>query len=532
MKKHCLLYFTAVLLFLTSCGSGGKETITPDGPTPPAPDNIIIVSQIILPYSTFTIETGENRQIIPDLFPESATDKTVTWESSDTSIATVSNSGVVYGKSPGTVNLIVKAGRASTVCQAIVKESHTDLSFYDIQGGRTSQRTTANCYVVSKPGKYKIPVVYGNAITNGKTNRKAYLYSGTYVSYTNVLEQFVDHLNQPIYSGNDSSDPWVSEKYSLSKGQLLWQDSQNLVTDVYLSGGQNFKEEKYLCFEVKQESFNQGNAVVAVYCDNIIAWSWHIWITDSNLSPVAVRNQGNKLYYALPVNLGWCEPQSAKSKNGGKYGNCPYYQYGRKDPMLPSDGNGDFDKSYYGKSGAMNDGTWQIVTSPEEYIDAYTAVGYTVRNPFVFLCGGSSYSNLWSTEENNYFINGQVIKSVYDPSPSGYCVPPYDFPTGFARYVDSFCDLNCDGVFNNGYYFYTDGWKQGEKLFLPAIGERFYNGILFGAGDCGYYHLAENLVEYLGSPRCFYYIGSIASFISSSGIGRGEALPVRSIKEY
>lgn len=530
MNKNCLFPLIVLSLFLTSCGGGGKDAIIPDVPT-----NNIVVSLITLPYSTFTVETGEYRQIIADLFPENATDKTVTWESSNTSIATVSNSGMVYGKAPGTVDIIAKAGRASTVCHAIVKESHTDLSLYDIQGNKTSQRTTANCYVVSKPGKYKIPVVYGNAITGGKTNRKAYLYSGTYATYLNVLERFVDHLNQPVYSGNDSSDPWVSNKYSLSKCQLLWQDSQNLVTDVYLSGGQGYKEEKFLCFEVKPENFNQGNAVIAVYSDNIVAWSWHIWVTDSDLSPVAVRNQANKLYYALPVNLGWCEPQSSKSKNGGKYGNCPYYQYGRKDPMLPSDGNGDFDKAYYGKSGEMNDGTWMIVTSPEEYIDVYTTVGYTVRNPFVFLCGGSSYSNLWSAEENNYFRNGQVIKTIYDPSPSGYCVPPYDFATGFIRnntYADSFSDWNCDGVFNNGYYFYTDGWKQGEKLFLPAIGERFYNGILCATGDCGYYHLAENLVEYLGSPRCFYYIGSVASFILNSGIARGEALPVRSIKEY
>ena len=44
-----------------------------------------------------------------------------------------------------------------------------DLSMYDIYGNPHSQ-TTANSYIVTAPGTYKFPVVYGNAYTNGDTD--------------------------------------------------------------------------------------------------------------------------------------------------------------------------------------------------------------------------------------------------------------------------------------------------------------------------------------------------------------------------
>ena len=55
---------------------------------------------------------------------------------------------------------------------------------YDLstKGGSVA-RSTANCYVISAPGHYSIPLVYGNAITGGVANAHAYTSSasGTYV---------------------------------------------------------------------------------------------------------------------------------------------------------------------------------------------------------------------------------------------------------------------------------------------------------------------------------------------------------------
>ncbi len=51
-----------------------------------------------------------------------------------------------------------------------------DLSLHNYQG-TTTARNTANSYLISAPGHYRIPLVYGNAIKNGATNSSAYISS-------------------------------------------------------------------------------------------------------------------------------------------------------------------------------------------------------------------------------------------------------------------------------------------------------------------------------------------------------------------
>lgn len=85
---------------------------------------------------------------------------------------------------------------------------------------------TANCYVVNAPGRYSLPLVYGNAIdfvknpTDGK-NASAYTSqaSGTY-----VLNTFVNHLDAPI------TDPYIYNNADCTPTMavLVWQDEENL----------------------------------------------------------------------------------------------------------------------------------------------------------------------------------------------------------------------------------------------------------------------------------------------------------------
>ena len=67
--------------------------------------------------------------------------------------------------------------------------------------GAAVVQNTANCYVISAPGYYMIPLVYGNAIKNSATNRSAYvstapvtkLLFGSPANWTDVvLHNFVD----------------------------------------------------------------------------------------------------------------------------------------------------------------------------------------------------------------------------------------------------------------------------------------------------------------------------------------------------
>lgn len=63
-------------------------------------------------------------------------------------------------------------------------------------GGSTVQNT-ANCYVVSAPGYYCFPLVYGNAIKNGTTNTPAYTSNKT---GSDILTPFINHTGNPITS--------------------------------------------------------------------------------------------------------------------------------------------------------------------------------------------------------------------------------------------------------------------------------------------------------------------------------------------
>lgn len=62
----------------------------------------IPVSNISLDVSTLALKTGDEHQFIPTVEPENALDRTVTWTSSDETIATVNENGLVTAKSAGT----------------------------------------------------------------------------------------------------------------------------------------------------------------------------------------------------------------------------------------------------------------------------------------------------------------------------------------------------------------------------------------------------------------------------------------------
>lgn len=92
-----------------SYSSGTKTTaITP---------STIDVTTIQINEKLESIEVGKSKILTVTITPSNATDKNVTWKSSDESIATVSTSGEVTAKKSGTVNIsaISSNGKTSTI---------------------------------------------------------------------------------------------------------------------------------------------------------------------------------------------------------------------------------------------------------------------------------------------------------------------------------------------------------------------------------------------------------------------------------
>ena len=71
-------------------------------------DSVIYkVTKVELNKTSLTLNVGDEETLIPTITPDNATDKSVTWESSDTNIATVDTNGVVTAVAPGTATITV-----------------------------------------------------------------------------------------------------------------------------------------------------------------------------------------------------------------------------------------------------------------------------------------------------------------------------------------------------------------------------------------------------------------------------------------
>ena len=79
-----------------------------------------VVTDIILSSSSLSLKVGESSTLSASVYPSNATNKTVTWTSSNTSVATVNN-GIVTAMSAGTVTIYAFAGGKSSSCTVNVQ---------------------------------------------------------------------------------------------------------------------------------------------------------------------------------------------------------------------------------------------------------------------------------------------------------------------------------------------------------------------------------------------------------------------------
>lgn len=109
--------------------AAGTTTITVRGINTSASATVTVidpyaVTGVTLDRTTLSIEMGETATLVATVLPEEARDKTVTWSSGNTAVATVDQQGKITTVSPGTAQITVttKDGSFSASCALTVVE--------------------------------------------------------------------------------------------------------------------------------------------------------------------------------------------------------------------------------------------------------------------------------------------------------------------------------------------------------------------------------------------------------------------------
>ena len=424
--------------------------------------------------------------------------------------------------------------------------NYYDLSTHDVKGNSTS-RNTANCYVISHPGYYKIPLVYGNAIKNGTDNTGAYkTYNALY-----MLKNFKDHNNQDI------TKPWITQSNggvnTPDGAKLVWADESGLVTNLSVTGsGTN----AFVQFEVPADNIKNGNAVIAVTRYGAVVWSWHLWFAPEDfLNPIASWNIFGKRYDFTQEALGmkytawnsttYTSSRSVKVKVVQNYGQgspivykenvftitqkpgivrqgfTTLYQFGRKDAFPGTDDNleGTFNKNAGDDMSIPNS-----IQHPENF---YTDGSSWYNNP----PAGYSWLNLWSAKNNTYgeAYNPTVIKTVYDPCPAGFKMPEAKVFSAFTSDGMYTGHLNTTGTWTNGWNFNNKSSSPNASIYFPAAGRRDrIDGSLSYVGREGNYWMAmpEDKTRY---SYCLIFEQLAAN--PKFGMPRAEGLSVRPVAD-
>ena len=113
---------------------------------------VVAVESVTLDKSSLELNEGETATLTATVKPDNASDKTVTWSSSKTSVATVDANGKVTAVAEGNATITAKAGNKSTTCSVTVTknvvavESITlDKSSLELNEGETATLVTRQC---------------------------------------------------------------------------------------------------------------------------------------------------------------------------------------------------------------------------------------------------------------------------------------------------------------------------------------------------------------------------------------------------
>ena len=497
-------------------------------------------------------------------------------------IASTSDSEARYANILGTATGTVDGDEAAAAQRAKLAThaargsvgAEFDLSVHPVYGNidGTVPRTTANSYVVSAPGVYMFPCIYGNGYTNGDPNPSAYRpgSSDAYVddSGANSLQAV-----NTVYNTDDAywraytpcfynainaeiTKPWIVADMGATSPEaiVVWEDTE---ADAVVNGhlrkneiipiddedyvGVIYKADGYyIWFKLDADRIKPGNFVIALrgkagsWAEAEILWSWHIWITPDDLTPTDEVTNTTGTYKLMPKNMGWfdsdngsstqwptrqiqyrivqTEPSTVVEENKKELflvkqigeaestkpsvGGNVYYQWGRKDPFLPSTPSGGnhvvvFNEAFSGRVSFTDNGIKE-----KAFEGTGLDYGASIREP---------YSPFYNQVAINH-INGPV----YPYQQAGTPIYEYSIQEGhekrglfnatqattlqstiFCNFEDWISYVPVFAAPDNTFYrvdrdFNLGPYTEAEKNYMIQVAYPTFNGYFTGSGDSWY----------------------------------------------
>lgn len=292
-------------------------------------------------------------------------------------------------------------------------------------------------------------------------------------------EELGEDIEQYHFKNAFGEDISVSKNVQITpkSAKLIWQDKENLISQVAFNS---------VTKRVEFLSNGTGNGVIAVY-DNLdpnaeganVLWSWHIWCTEKpDLIELGLPTNGEtysgKNYKIMDRDLGatTSTPDELTTRGLG-------YQWGRKDPFGISVSFESTEVYVYNVRGC------ELEYKEKEKNESIGTIEYAIKHPDVFIITDDVYSPydwlyyasysggdymhagnqyLWGNNPYSKYkmINVETMKTLYDPCPVGYKVPPPDVYGAFFKYP-----IVSKPIGKSGTEFI--GYAESEKFYTPSF---------------------------------------------------------------
>lgn len=402
----------------------------------------------------------------------------------------------------------------ATVKVPFIARNITSLSVSVVPDGWTVENVDMTNWVITIKAPSAFTADDAGVVENGDLKLTGYTAAGTAKS----IKSFLSLLNKQVDLSDKYSNSYViseyntryiidcthkgesSERISPANVDILWQTEDRLIDHYRYDADTG----KFTFFVSPNDVLDEdgkdvgdevpdGNAVVAAYDEagNII-WSWHLWITGSDVESNAITTSVGTF---MDRNLGAYHNGSNNKTTDDIYRSYGlYYQWGRKDPFVRSRDyrfTFNYDKSIINGAGK---------TTYMRYVNADTSdeVGtleYAIANPNAIVLGLESNDYDWLYNGHDDTLWGGAEKSVYDPCPRGWRVPEGGIYTAFD--IDTAEDMASLEDMRNRYGWNLVDLSTGVKLFMPGAGRRsFENGVLTNMNNYGYEHAPMPWVGY------------------------------------